>query len=324
MKVRELKSRLARGMGDALLYLYENRGTDRFDDVIVEVCSKFTNVNFQSDGGNEAYYAQAIRTSSNQQALLERLKQKLLSSKRFDDIVRINLILYCFSEDEGTVSFCTDRYLEYFEKALLFDDGSGAVNHYGDVCRWLFERFAALSENCSKIAYRLAFSQLGGEKEFLDADDLTVLRTDDPAFWRECYQLADSEPARLLLLDRMLERTRKEYDEPVPLTRETYLNLKEIKSPYDYEAVALDVLRTVESQQRRCMDAVVSELLYHIYSHVRCANCRSLAWTLLLRLGMLSETLWNERAYDSIQQQLPPLQKPKEPVPPLLQMLFLE
>lgn len=132
MKVRELKSRLARGMGDALLYLYENRGTDRFDDVIVEVCSKFTNVNFQSDGGNEAYYAQAIRTSSNQQALLERLKQKLLSSKRFDDIVRINLILYCFSEDEGTVSFCTDRYLEYFEKALLFDDSSGAVNHYGE------------------------------------------------------------------------------------------------------------------------------------------------------------------------------------------------
>lgn len=324
MKVRELRSRLARGMGDALFYLYENRGTDRFDDVIVEVCSVFTNLNYQSDGGNEAYYAQAVRTSSNQQALLERLKEKLLSAKRFDDIVRLNLIFYCFPEDEGLVGFCTDRYLEYFEKALLFDDGPGSVNHYGDVCRWLFERFAALSENCSKIAYRLAFSQLGGEKEFLDADDLTVMRIDDPAFWRECYQLADAEPARLLLIDRMLERTRVGCADPVPLTRETYLNLKEIKSPYDYESVALDVLKTVESQQCRGMDSVVGELLYHIYSHVRCAHCRHYAWMLLLRLGLLSETLWNEHAYDSIQQQMPPLQKPKEPVPPLLQMLFLE
>ncbi len=324
MKVRELKSRLARGMGDALLYLYENRGTDRFDEAILEACCRFTNVSYQSDGGHENYYAQAIRTSSNQRALLDRLKEKLLSSKRFDDIVRINLILYRFPEDEGLIAFCTDRFLEYFEKALLYDGGSASGNLYGDVCRWLFREFSALSENCTKIAYRLAFSQLGGDKEFLDADDLTALRIDEPGFWRECYQLADAEPGRLLLLDRMLERTRKEYEEPVPLTRETYLNLKEIKSPYDYESVALDILKTVESEQRRGMDAAVSELLHHIYSHVRCANCRNLAWTLLLRLGLLSEELWNEHAYDSICEALPPLQKPKEPVPPLLQMLFLE
>lgn len=324
MKVRELKSRLARGMGDALFYLYENRGTDRYDDAIVEACTKFTNVNYQADGGNEVYYAQAIRTSSNQNALLERLKGILLEANRFDDIVRLNRIFYCFSEDEGIVGFCTDRYLEYFEKALLYDGNSDSVNYYGDVCRWLFSEFVALSEHCSKIAYRLAFSQLGGEKEFLDADDLTAMRIEDPAFWRECYQLSDSEPARLLLLDHMLERTRKECGNPVPLTRETYRNLKQIKSPYDYEALALNVLDTVESVQRRGMDAAVSELLYHIYSHVRCARCRNAAWTLLLRLGLLSEALWNEHAYDSIQNRLPPLQKPKEPVPPLLQMLFLE
>ncbi|QVK18000.1 hypothetical protein KHQ81_14420 [Mycoplasmatota bacterium] len=183
MKKNTFKKLFSNGRGKALQFLREiSPNTEKYEEIIVTICSTFTGLNFQSEGCNPDYYLEAISLCKNKDLIVEKVQYNLFSNTNYESIQKTFTILLHLSTD---YSFLVNGLKEYLMTRLII-----AKYDLGDYPRYNRDLFLGLCHKCldhdydlGKLAMQLFMELCKTKGHEANIDEFELCENDYKYFW---------------------------------------------------------------------------------------------------------------------------------------------